>query len=291
MLEDMKQILDIIMQYKGELEVPFEDTLILAACKGITNKYILLIPNERNHNYVSIISNIENSRIINECDVKSDSFELFHVIKNYNTTEEVIDYIRKNSIIVANDVDVLKEFYQLMRIQDELIGEYGKRHLTRRIFDFNNWRNAAKIMRSVHSYWETETYEDKFQITNLTFASLVVVSMIHVDDIYLPNRGVHDRGPLDKDDFYNDMFEQLMDNAKDNKLLKDKKISVDKCRVMLKADDVVEYFGLESLSSFYHGEKMEFNCTEKIRNNKVLWHFTVRFEPKEFINRLILQYS
>ena len=120
----------------------FEDTadgeyridVIIDSCKKILEDYILLILNERNYRDAKVIQHIESSQVMfpDHEEVKT-SFCLLTLMEYAETTDEVIDYIKDNSIIIKNDKEVINEFFDIMRVRDELMDDYSPRYLTRRI--------------------------------------------------------------------------------------------------------------------------------------------------------------
>jgi len=291
MLDYMKESIELALKYRDDIDEEFADTIILAMCRDVLNHYILLIPNERNHSDAKILSQIDGAEVFNKAGNLGFSFGLFELLKELNSVEEVMEHIEDRAIIIKKNEKVIDEFFQIMRVGDELTGTTSKRYLTRRHLDFRTDNMKHDVRKRINEYWEESSPMSKINVVG-DYLDILIEKTIPV---HYPERTFHERGPLDEKDFYEDAEEALIEELKkpNMSVIKGLKFSVLSCVFKLYEDNVSEYFGLIGRSYKEQFADMNNVILYGVPNsdtNNAEWLIKIRFDPRDFANRLIKRY-
>ena len=291
MLEYLKESIEIAFKYKGMFDKEFEDTIIGCICSDITKEYILLIPNEKNYRDAELISNIDRSCISIECKkAEHQVSSLFNLIDNFNTAEDVYNYIRENFIIVRQKKEVLDEFSTNAKILDQLSG-VEKRHLTRRFQMFDS-KDSFYFYNDINCYWHLTTIDDEFVIDKVTYNSVFVSLTIRSEqDIEFPDRSIHENEPLNQLDFYNDCKKKFHLSRRRNVLTQNSLSCMYKqTSIYLTAHDAMKYFKSKLIPDFADKSHIIMTGVTGANENKILFNVRISFQPRVLINNLITKY-
>lgn len=286
MLDYMRESLDIAFKYKGEIDEEFEDTIMLAMCQDILNKYILLIPNEKNIRDSKIIANIDKSKVLSEYQA-DQTFGLFNAMKNLNDVEQVLMFIKDNSIIVQQEDNIIEEFTEIVKVSDLLADNViSIRHLSRR----NLTHTGIVSMDYINNYWEGTSLGENISINRLDFSGKKVSSIVDVKaDIQFPERDMHSRGFLNIEDFYFEhkiaMFQHLR-----NERFFYKTLSIPRMNVYVTNESFSEYFKNQEHGRLFaidnaHTKKVKI---EKGSNSDyIVWRIRKYVQPREFVEQMV----
>lgn len=288
-LEYMRESIEIALKHRDEIDKQFADTIIVAMCNDILNKYILLIPNEKNWRDVETYRHIEGSQIVDECKNLEHGFgfSLFDVLESADDVDDALEYIKRNAIIVMDNELPMNEFFGIMKVGNELTGD-DKRHFTRRSLDFVG-RQKNVVTKRISNYWASTT-ENKTDIYDLTFTSYGVhATLIKTIDVTFPEKTMHEGGFIDRVDFFNEHKETAVKELQQNglELYRGLKFSVKSGKFKLTMSSALEYFGERDFSFFVQqGSTM---TSHNIRDI-VEWEIYVRFNHRDFVDRLVKEF-
>jgi len=163
-----------------------------------------------------MLSHIEGAQIINECEDIGFAFGLFETLKGSKNVNEVIEFIKRRSIIVKNDEKIINEFLRSMRIADELAGDTVARHLTRRHLSYRGERDAS--LKILNDYWR-ETTADGLAFKDVSFAGEnVYVKLERIVDVHFPTKTFHERGLLDREEFHKESRYEVVETIMNKKI-------------------------------------------------------------------------
>ncbi|AEO93768.1 gp510 [Bacillus phage G] len=288
MFEYMRETLEKVFTYKGEVDDNLEELLITVACNDIANKYYILRPNEDGIRDATIINNIENSQVSFNIPSTELNVELvfnaglYGIIKNGKSVENVINTIQSNAIVILNN-EAVDEFYDYMEIKENLSGDrYSDTYLTQ--ISTRNLLNS----RATDSYLENLTDEDDFKIKEVSCFFNIIVGFEHSTDIDFPDITIHDNDPIDEQDFIKDAKGKLMKAVRfkfGDEVAKDMNIN---CVFLLNEDDAMKYFKqVEDFKMSYNGYRLKIVRTFELPVSKACWNIRLRLAARDFLNYLI----
>lgn len=132
MLKKMECYLDVFMRSKESLKnSKVSNVISYFTSMSIFVDYTLLIPNDKNNRDIETLKNIEGAKLIQKCGDIGLEFALSKILDTFSTAQEVIDYLKDNTIIVENNT-AFDKCKDILSSADKLSGSH-KRHFTRKI--------------------------------------------------------------------------------------------------------------------------------------------------------------
>jgi hypothetical protein len=231
------------------------------------------------------LQNIDNAQVmIADHYENAYEFGVSEVLIDAKNTYEAIEILKKNSIIILNDIEKIREYEELSKVLEELTATHS-RYFERRNKTSVGWKNISAVKRHISDFWKKTTENNTFSVRSIDFNENEVSLLIQHDCKFNPSQFVNHEQPIH---VIGDLADQMFSRVKTDNLISGYKSKVVGLQIYANIQ-LNEIIGVEHILTYPYADKegVEFRITDnETITNQVHWLLRFDIPYREFMNRI-----